>query len=95
MTIDPRIIRNSLITLANLSESLILGNALARVPVFSGQNKSFPLLKNFLADVWAAAIYVPNEQQAIFTQSVLGKLQGPARDSVGKIFKQLMTLLNV
>ena len=94
MAINPRVINNSLNTLASLSAALTLGNALARVPVFSGQNKSLPLLRDFLADVRAAAIYVPNEQQAIFTQSVLGKLQGPARDSIcGKNIRTIDDLI--
>ena len=59
-----------------------------------GENKSFTLLKDFVADIRPATIYVPNEWQAIFTQSVLGKLQGPARDSIcGKNIRTIDDLI--
>ena len=53
-----------------------------------------PLLGFLCSDVRAAAIYVPNDQQAIFTQSVLGKLQGPARDFIcGKNIRTIDDLI--
>ena len=72
-------LNRSLLTLASLSESFSLNNALARVPHFTG---TYPPLRDFIADIRNAITYVPADLRASFTLGVIAKLQGKARDSV-------------
>ena len=61
MAVDQQVLNRSLLTLASLSESFSLNNALARVPHFTGTHLS---LRDFIADVRNAITYVPADLRA-------------------------------
>ena len=81
----------SVAALGGLATSFNLSTALSRVPRYDGRTIS---LKDFSADVKAAATYVNEDQTQQFLTGVLTKLYGTARDSVnGKNFTTIEALL--
>ena len=88
--VDP-LLNASLRMMTTMTENFALNNAVMRIPTFDGKN---PELKNFLQDLRSAQTYVEPGQQAALVTAIVGRLQGPARDSCyGRTFRSVNELI--
>lgn len=87
----PTINPNTSAAMASVLECMTLQQSTYHIPHFDGKN---PSLNEFLQDVLNGAVFISENSESAFIKAVLGKLKGPARESVrDKTFDRLDDLI--